>query len=286
MARPMRFIFETDDLSNASPATVSRAGMVYLEPAMLGARTHFESWLQALMPLLAGPADDEKEGEPIDPRIPERISQLFDVLFDQCAAFVLEECHPIVKCTEVQLARSLLSILKSQLRQPEFLAECHEPKMRLDYIIQRIDMQFQFAMVWSLGVMADENGQKSFSAFMRKVTKTVHRIGEQTLRIEASCLIPEQGGQNVSEFLIDVVRWLNWRERLPRAPGPQYIPPALNPAQQIIIPTTEVLKLNCMLALSAKHSLPLLIIGPTGTGKSSTIKKFLNEAAKDKRSSI
>jgi dynein heavy chain len=58
MTGSMRFIFETDDLSNASPATVSRAGMVYLEPAMLGARTHFESWLQALIPLLVGPAGE------------------------------------------------------------------------------------------------------------------------------------------------------------------------------------------------------------------------------------
>jgi dynein heavy chain len=45
MTAPMRFIFETDNLLNASPATVSRAGMIYIEPSMLGARTHFDSWL-------------------------------------------------------------------------------------------------------------------------------------------------------------------------------------------------------------------------------------------------
>lgn len=45
MTEPMRFIFETDNLLNASPATVSRAGMIYIEPSMLGARAHFDSWL-------------------------------------------------------------------------------------------------------------------------------------------------------------------------------------------------------------------------------------------------
>ena len=44
--------------------------------------------------------------------------------------------------------------------------------------------------------------------------------------------------------------------------------------------------MNQMLSISAKHGLPLLLIGPTGTGKSSTIKKFLKEAAQEKRTSI
>lgn len=46
----MRMVFEVSDLSAASPATVSRCGMVFIAQDQLGWRPAVQTWLETALP--------------------------------------------------------------------------------------------------------------------------------------------------------------------------------------------------------------------------------------------
>ena len=103
MTENMNMIFEPMDLAVASPATVSRCGMVYMEPHQMGWRPIFNSWKNKLPTCFT---DDHLK----------TINILMDVLVQPCIDFVRGECHETTPTQDQNLVMSLLRIWRGLLK--------------------------------------------------------------------------------------------------------------------------------------------------------------------------
>ena len=74
LSPPMTMMFEVEDLAVASPATVSRCGMIYMEPAALGIRPLCVAWLKTLPPSFSSFAP--------------ALQELFDLYVPEAVTFV------------------------------------------------------------------------------------------------------------------------------------------------------------------------------------------------------
>ena len=116
MSAKQNLIFEPEDLEQASPATVSRCGMIYMEPHQLGWRPLFESYLRTL------PEQITEENQTL-------IKDLFGWLVQPCLDFVRHECKFFVSTSSNHLAFSLMRLYSGLMDEIRASGANDGPKM-------------------------------------------------------------------------------------------------------------------------------------------------------------
>jgi len=242
-------ICETFDLQYASPATISRCGMVWADPKNLGYRPYFERWLrQRCGDGVEVIAHREEEAE--------QLQSLFDQYCQPCIDYVQlglvdgelgAKLRMVVPITSIAMVKQLCTALDA------FLQAVYDQTP--DDLPERDDLEnvFAFCIAWSIGAPLVGSSQGQFNEFVHKI---------------ATCSLPD-GLLSDSVYDPSSKRWQTWESRV--AP---YVEPKPFRFYEVIVPTTDSTKFSYLLRELGPRK-PVLFVGASGTAKTTIINDYL-----------
>ncbi|RUS78759.1 hypothetical protein EGW08_013475 [Elysia chlorotica] len=263
----MTMMFEVADLAVASPATVSRCGMVYLEPSYIGLDPFVECWLKKVPEVIWQYKD--------------KLEELFNFFMQPAIKFLRSDMKEIVPTVDGSLVFSMLKLLECFF-EPFMPKEGEQPvpESQLARLSELIEPWFIFALVWSIGATCDNDSRKKFSVWLRTKMKEA----------SIAMMFPEDG--QVYDYMLDdggifnsepssldddeetevkKMQWKNWmsgQANFNIAPDTKY--------SDIIVPTIDTIRNAKVLEMLASNKKTVLCVGPTGTGKTLTISDKLS----------
>ena len=148
----VHMVFEVQDLSQASPATVSRCGMVYIDPGELGWMPLVTSW-RTNIPTLQ-----------ISDELMNFIINLFEKYFNDCLTFGKKKCLYSIHQVDVSKVSMLCTLLQALTKQIKNLNQMNEDDAKR--LLCKI---FIWAMLWSIGGNFVEESRYDFEVFIKNL---------------------------------------------------------------------------------------------------------------------
>ncbi|OMJ81043.1 hypothetical protein SteCoe_18549 [Stentor coeruleus] len=237
-------LFEVQDLAQASPATVSRCGMVYLDPVHLGWLPLIDSWHDKFKIQLPTYAD----------HVVEQTKKFISTLLP----FVKHDCKEEIQSSSTNLVTSCLNLITSLVKQ-ELIA-----KKRPDDAENLINVYLIFALTWSLGANLNDVSRLLFDKKMRVEIESLYRHFPYSNTVFDYCIDD------------DMCEFVPWESRVP-----SFNYNSKQPFFMILVPTVDTVRDRFILEVLAKKSHHLLFSGNTGVGKTVIIKDYLNAGNND-----
>ncbi|XP_067673689.1 dynein beta chain, ciliary-like [Haliotis asinina] len=232
----MRLLFEISHLKTATPATVSRAGILYVNSQDLGWNPYVQSWI------------DSREVQS------ERANLL--ILFDKYVPSCLETLRhrfkkitPIAEISHIQMLCHLLECLLTPENTPP---DC--PK-------ELYELYFVFACVWAFGG----------SMFQDQLVD--HRVEFTKWWVTEFKTIKFPSAGTVFDYYIDpeTKKFEPWTKRVPKF---EYDPDI--PMQAVLVYTAETIRVKFFLDMLVNIRRPVMLVGNAGAGKTVLMGDKLN----------
>ncbi|VVC38387.1 Dynein heavy chain, domain-2,Dynein heavy chain domain,Dynein heavy chain, P-loop containing D4 domain,P- [Cinara cedri] len=271
LANTTNLIFEPMDLDVASPATVSRCGMIFMEPVSLGWECLVQSWINQL------PTSITSEYK--------QMLQSLILRFSYPILYFLRRCNvtEIFPSNNSNLIRSLTNICDTFIvvyTNKEYMMTVLQSDIRV-----QLEGIFFFSCIWSMGATLDAQSRTKFNLLFRALLEK--RFPENVVKAlklpRELCPSPQEPYSNYPSKKYSVFdyrfvledqskgQWILWSNYVTEAPP---IPHGI-PFNEIIVPTIDSIRHQVLMSTLITHNKPMMTVGKTGTGKSTYIMNYL-----------
>lgn len=244
----MTMMFEVEDLSVASPATVSRCGMIYMEPGSLTLAPLVKSWINSVPPRI-------RETKSLT----DKLQNLFDKYLDDTIYYMRKNLPEPVKTVDNNVCQSIFRIMDcffAPYMETEIKKITNDELKILDGMLNQI---FFFGLVWAVGVTTTLEGRIKFDKWVKdNVLKNL------SFEFPAERLVYDY------KFVIDTKDWQYWRDTVP-----EYTVDIKSSYNEILVPTVDSIRMKYFIKTLTTNGKHILTPGPTGTGKSVNVAELL-----------
>ncbi|KAM4746443.1 dynein axonemal heavy chain 10 [Anableps anableps] len=247
-------LFEVGDLQYASPATVSRCGMVFVDPKNLRYTPFWQRWVASR---------PEKEQEDLDKLFEKYVHSCIDMIVEGIVEGKQEQkLEMVVPQTDLNMVTQLCLTLDALLEGDNSRADV-------------LECYFLEALYCSLGATLVESARIKFDEFIKRISWLSNMNDEKLLAGpgEIPGYLP-----TLFDFHFDGIqnKWVPWSSLVTKYTHNPEIRFA-----DILVPTVDTTRANWILEQMVKIKRPVLLVGESGTSKTATILNFLKNINPD-----
>uniref|UniRef100_A0A1I8ID59 Dynein heavy chain 5, axonemal n=1 Tax=Macrostomum lignano TaxID=282301 RepID=A0A1I8ID59_9PLAT len=235
MAPNCKIIFEVHNIDNASPATVSRNGMVYMSSSGLNWNPLLSGWL------LKRPTFER-----------DQLFPLFESTFPEILRYAIQFLTFKIDVLEAFIVRQCCDLLEGLIPKREEKEGALRPEF-----YRRL---YVFTIMWSVGALLEWEDRNKLETQMRELKLDLPEYAADSDNTMFDFLVGESG------------EWQHWDEKVEEFLYPTDSTPEYG---SILVPNVDNVRTEFLIHTIHKQEKQVLLIGEQGTAKTVMINKFL-----------
>ncbi|KAJ1525369.1 hypothetical protein ONE63_010185 [Megalurothrips usitatus] len=278
MASTCKIIFEPHNIDNASPATVSRNGMVYMSSSGLDWKPVAEAWLRKR-----------------STRENEVFMNLFQHSFDELYTWGTQNVVLTMKVLQCNVVLQMLTILQGLVppqyeeteeaegagaegeekaeddEVPDALLEEHAEDVDRDDPMRHLTPEhlgrlYVFALAWGMGALLELADRQKYDRFLR----------DNLPQLDLPAASRHHPDATVFDFVVSQTgKWEHWSTMVPSYSYPELSTPDFG---SIMVPIVDNVRINYLIHCIARQERAVLLIGEQGSAKTVMMKSYMKSA--------